>query len=125
MAANCVTLFARVDFHKDNRPFGIRDEDRFVHIYMIGKTGTGKFTLMETIALQDLERGNGFALIDPHGDLIERVAIHVDRHGNLAAAATLALLDEDIREGRVENGDLCVFCTVGAGAQYGAMLIRL
>jgi hypothetical protein len=37
-------------------------------------TGTGESTLIETLALQDIERGNGFALIDPHGDLVARVA---------------------------------------------------
>ena len=57
--------FARVDFRNDDRLFGIKDEDRFSHIYIIGKTGTGKSTLMETMALQDLERGNGFALNRP------------------------------------------------------------
>ena len=45
--------------------------------YVIGKTGAGKSTLIETMALQDLERGNGFALIDPHGDLVARVAARV------------------------------------------------
>lgn len=68
------TRFARVDFRNDDRVFGIKDEDRFLHVYVIGKTGTGKSTLLETMALQDLERGNGFALIDPHGDLVARVA---------------------------------------------------
>ncbi len=72
-----VIHFARVDFRNDNRLFGIRDEDRFSHIYIIGKTGTGKSTLLETMALQDLERGNGFALIDPHGDLVERIAARI------------------------------------------------
>jgi hypothetical protein len=43
-------------------------------VYIIGKTGTGKSTLLEMMALQDLVRGNGFALIDPHGDLVARVA---------------------------------------------------
>ncbi len=57
--------------------FGIKDEDRFSHLYIIGKTGTGKSTLLETMALQDLERGNGFALIDPHGDLVARIAARV------------------------------------------------
>jgi len=57
--------------------FGIKDEDRFSHIYIIGKTGTGKSTLIETMALQDLEQGRGFALIDPHGDLVERIAARV------------------------------------------------
>jgi type IV secretory pathway TraG/TraD family ATPase VirD4 len=59
---------------------GIKREDRFSHIYVIGKTGTGKSTLLETMALQDLEHGNGLALIDPHGDLVERVAAHVPPH---------------------------------------------
>jgi hypothetical protein len=69
-----VTQFARIDFRNDNRLFGIKAEDRFSHIYIIGKTGTGKSTLLETMAIQDLECGNGFALIDPHGDLVERIA---------------------------------------------------
>jgi 3-oxoacyl-[acyl-carrier-protein] synthase III len=55
----------------------------------------------------------------------ERVAVHVERYGNIAAAATLALLDEDRKNGAVAEGDLIVFCTVGAGAQFGAALIRL
>lgn len=54
-----------------------------------------------------------------------KVATHVERYGNIAAAATLVLLDEDRRAGVVRDGDLCVLCTVGAGAQYGAMLVRL
>ena len=76
-----VIHFARVDFRRDDRVFGIRTEDRFSHVYIIGKTGTGKSTLMETIACEDLEHGNGFALIDPHGDLVERVAAHAQRLG--------------------------------------------
>jgi type IV secretory pathway TraG/TraD family ATPase VirD4 len=66
--------FAQVDFRNDRRVFGIKAEDRFSHIYIIGKTGTGKSTLLETMAVQDMESGNGFALIDPHGDLVERIA---------------------------------------------------
>jgi hypothetical protein len=69
-----VTYLGRTDFRNERRLFGIKREDRFSHVYIIGKTGTGKSTLMERMALQDLERGNGFALIDPHGDLVEHVA---------------------------------------------------
>src|ERR1700687_3173115 len=69
-----VTYLAQADYRDDRRIFGIRQEDRFSHVYIIGKTGTGKSTLMEKMALQDLECGRGFALIDPHGDLVERVA---------------------------------------------------
>jgi DNA helicase HerA-like ATPase len=69
-----VTNFARIDFRNDDRIFGIKDGDRFSHVYIIGKTGTGKSTLIETMALQDIERGLGCAVIDPHGDLVERIA---------------------------------------------------
>ncbi len=69
--------FASVDFRRNNQIFGIKDEDRFSHIYIIGKTGTGKSTLMETMVLQDIERGHGVAVVDPHGDLAERIVARV------------------------------------------------
>jgi type IV secretory pathway VirB4 component len=74
MVAGHVIHLGQVDFRNDNRVFAIKDEDRFLHVYIIGKTGTGKSTLIETMALQDLDRGNGFALIDPRGDLVACVA---------------------------------------------------
>lgn len=77
MHTHNLTHFARTDFHGNQRTFGIKDEDRFSHVYIIGKTGTGKSTLLETMALQDIERGLGLALIDPHGDLVERIAAQV------------------------------------------------
>src|SRR3954469_19332745 len=64
-----VTYLGKVDFRNDERVFGIKREDRFAHVYAIGKTGTGKSTLLEGMAAQDLANGNGFALIDPLGDL--------------------------------------------------------
>lgn len=75
----------KVDFRRDERVFGIKREDRFAHIYAIGKTGTGKSTLLEAMASQDLANGNGFALIDPLGDLAERVAslVPASRRGDL------------------------------------------
>lgn len=45
-----------------------------MHCYALGKTGTGKTTLLETLARQDIGCGRGLALIDPHGDLVERLA---------------------------------------------------
>src|SRR6476659_4472868 len=77
MDSGDVTHIGRINFRNDDRVFGIKHEDRFSHVYVIGKTGTGKSTLLETMAIQDLERGNGFALIDPHGDLAERIAGHI------------------------------------------------
>src|SRR5712691_5128358 len=72
-----VTYLGRVDYRNDQRVFGIKREDRFAHVYIIGKTGSGKSTLLEGMALQDLENGNGFALIDPLGDLAERLVSRI------------------------------------------------
>jgi type IV secretory pathway VirB4 component len=65
MDAGHTTRFARVDFRNNDRVFGIKDDDRFLHVYVIGKTGTGRSTLIETMALQDLDRGNGFGFAVP------------------------------------------------------------
>lgn len=71
--SNPLTFIGRIDFRGDNRLFGIRRADRRAHMYIIGKTGTGKSTLLEFLASQDIARGEGLALLDPHGDLVERV----------------------------------------------------
>ena len=78
--SNDVTYLARTDFRNGGELFGIRRDDRFSHVYVIGKTGTGKTTLLERMALQDLARGNGFAVIDPHGDMVERIADRIPPH---------------------------------------------
>lgn len=76
-----IALFARGNFHDKRRAIGILQADRLAHMYVIGKTGTGKSTLIETLARQDIAAGRGLALLDPHGDLVERVvaAIPEDR----------------------------------------------
>ncbi len=73
MSSQEISFFARTNFHNRDKLFGIKQSDRLSHIYVIGKTGVGKSTLLETLALQDLEAGRGFAFIDPHGDAVERV----------------------------------------------------
>lgn len=70
---NSVTYFARTNFRNEGRRFGIKHCDRRHHIYLIGKTGTGKSTLMRTMIEQDVASGRGVALFDPHGDLVESV----------------------------------------------------
>jgi hypothetical protein len=55
------------------RPIYISDEDRRRHIYIIGKTGTGKSQLLEEMIVQDIHAGKGVAVVDPHGDLIDGV----------------------------------------------------
>jgi type IV secretory pathway VirB4 component len=64
-----ITPFARVDFRNDHRVFGIRDDDRRFHCLTIGRTGTGKSTLMSHLIRGDIEFGKGVGVIDPHGDL--------------------------------------------------------
>ena len=72
-----VSYFSRTNFRQESKLFGIKQADRLSHIYMIGKTGVGKSTLIETLARQDLLAGRGFALIDPHGDLVEKIAANI------------------------------------------------
>src|SRR5216683_39314 len=79
-SATDITFFARTNFRNDRRSFGIRRADRRAHMYVIGKTGTGKSTLIETLIRQDLLNGEGLALLDPHGDLVERVLAGVPAH---------------------------------------------
>lgn len=72
-----ISYFAATNGRHPHRSFGIKQADRPFHIYVIGKTGTGKTTLLETIALQDMMRGRGVAVIDPHGDLAEQLVAGV------------------------------------------------
>lgn len=66
-----ITYFARTNFRGIRRRFGIRRADRRYHMYILGRTGMGKSSLIATLVRQDLLRGEGLALIDPHGDLAE------------------------------------------------------
>jgi type IV secretory pathway TraG/TraD family ATPase VirD4 len=69
-----ISYFARTNHRNQRVLFGIKQTDRLSHMYVIGKTGVGKSTLLETLAWQDFEAGRGFALVDPHGDLAEHLA---------------------------------------------------
>lgn len=60
-------------------PLTVSIPERRLHVYIAGKTGTGKSTLMLNMLVQDLEAGRGFALLDPHGDLAERLLDYVPR----------------------------------------------
>lgn len=85
MPSHDITYFARTDFRGVHTRFGIRKADRRSHMYVIGATGTGKSTLLKTLILQDLWRGEGLALFDPHGDLAEEMVslIPASRRGDL------------------------------------------
>ncbi len=68
-----ITYFATTNARHNQRVFGIRQADRRSHMYAVGKTGTGKSTLLKTMILQDVEAGRGLAVLDPHGDLVEDI----------------------------------------------------
>jgi type IV secretory pathway TraG/TraD family ATPase VirD4 len=74
---NHVTLFAKTTFRNQQRRFGIKLDDRRKHMYIIGKTGMGKTTLLENMILSDIYAGHGCAYIDPHGDTAEKIIDYI------------------------------------------------
>lgn len=79
-----VSYFADTAGRLPHRRFGIRQADRAFHMHVIGKTGTGKTTLLELLLRQDIDAGRGLTLIDPHGDLALRVLGYAKKSGRAA-----------------------------------------
>ncbi len=81
MSYSEIAFFAKTNFRNQERPFGIKTDDRRRHMYLIGKTGMGKTNLLENLVIQDIQKGHGVAYIDPHGDTAEKLlkAIPADR----------------------------------------------
>ncbi len=77
---NTITYFAQTNFRGEARKFGIKRNDRPRHMYVIGKTGMGKSTMLENMIIQDIQNGEGLAVVDPHGDLVEKVIDFVPEH---------------------------------------------
>lgn len=75
-----VTYFAATDSRGKRTPFGIKAKDRARHMYVIGKTGMGKSTLLENMAIQDIQNGEGMAFIDPHGSAVEKLLDFIPEH---------------------------------------------
>ncbi len=71
------TLIGTNNFRGEAKNIYITDEDRLRHIYTIGQTGTGKTTLLKNMIIQDIQRGNGVCMIDPHGSDILDVLAHI------------------------------------------------
>lgn len=74
---NNVTYFGETDSRSNRRKFGIRDIDRSKHFYVIGKSGMGKSTLLENMAVQDIQNGHGMCFIDPHGGTAEKLLEYI------------------------------------------------
>jgi hypothetical protein len=74
-----INFFARTEYKNALKTFGIKREDRRKHTYIIGKTGTGKTTLIANMAINDIRNGEGLAVIDPHGDLCNIILDYVPK----------------------------------------------
>ena len=85
-----VSYFARSNHRDSSRRIGIKQDDRLSHLYVIGKTGVGKTTLLETLIAQDIDAGRGCALVDPHGDFVERVSSASRKNGSDSASLPCA-----------------------------------
>jgi len=72
-----ITIFAETNFRNQRRRFGIKTDDRRRHMYAIGKTGMGKSVLQENMIINDIWAGRGVAVVDPHGDLVEKVVRYI------------------------------------------------
>ncbi|MFH1780706.1 MAG: CxxC-x17-CxxC domain-containing protein [Candidatus Nealsonbacteria bacterium] len=72
-----ITLIAETTFRNARRKFGIKVDDRRRHVYTVGKTGMGKTAMLENMAIQDIQNGNGIGFVDPHGDAAERILYFV------------------------------------------------
>lgn len=68
-----ISFFAKTNWRNQDKRFGIKQADRLLHMYIIGKTGTGKSTMLKHLFLQDVVAGRGACLLDPHGDLCEDI----------------------------------------------------
>ncbi|MES2216164.1 MAG: type IV secretion system DNA-binding domain-containing protein [Patescibacteria group bacterium] len=76
---NRVTYLAETDARNRRLKFGIKAKDRTKHVYVIGKTGMGKSTLLENMAVQDIQGGEGMAFIDPHGKTADLLLEYVPK----------------------------------------------
>jgi CxxC-x17-CxxC domain-containing protein len=77
MDNNDVIFFAQTNFRNQMRRFGINVDDRRRHMYLIGKTGMGKSTVLENMIIDDIRAGRGVAVVDPHGDLAEKIIEYI------------------------------------------------
>lgn len=72
-----MSVLGKTNFRGTERKFGIKTKDRALHMYAIGKTGTGKSTLLKNMIIDDIHKGRGVAVVDPHGDLVADVMDHI------------------------------------------------
>lgn len=74
------TLIGESLFKGDKKPVYVTEDDRRRHVYIIGQTGTGKSTLITNMVIDDINSGKGVAIVDPHGDLIEKILAQIPKN---------------------------------------------
>ena len=81
-----INVFAKTNFRNKEVAFGIKTDDRRRHMYILGKTGMGKTTMIENMIIQDIHAGHGVAFVDPHGDSVEKILDYIpaDRINDVA-----------------------------------------
>jgi len=77
---NKINIIAETNYKNQTSKYGLTDADRRRHVYVIGKTGTGKSTLLANMAINDLKHNKGLCVIDPHGDLVETLLDYIPKH---------------------------------------------
>ncbi len=75
-----INFFAKSIYKNQDTIFGIKDKDRRRHIWVVGKTGTGKSTMIANMVIDDFKKDKGVAVIDPHGDLCEEILDYIPKH---------------------------------------------
>lgn len=75
-----VIPFAETNFRNQRKKFGIKTDDRRRHMYLLGKTGMGKTTMLENMVLADIKAGHGLGVVDPHGDFAEKLLDFIPAH---------------------------------------------
>lgn len=75
-----ITYFAKTNFRNSDNIFGIKRKDRRQHMYILGKSGTGKSVLMSNLIVQNIQNGEGVCVVDPHGELVEEILHLIPEH---------------------------------------------
>lgn len=80
VADNQISIFGETNYRNEGRRFGIKRLDRRRHLYVVGKTGSGKSRLLQLLLVADIRSGQGCCLIDPHGDLAQDILKYVPKN---------------------------------------------
>lgn len=72
-----ILYLGKTNFRDEQKIFGIKKDDRRRHVYVLGKSGTGKTTLFENAVIEDIKNNNGICVIDPHGELASKILYFV------------------------------------------------